>query len=68
MKSMRNETPRAIAKRFLTRAERLKDKLISMKYQAEEAGLDDLAEELTNAFMQMDEVIAEAERAISPTN
>lgn len=56
-------TPRTLAKRIEKRSEKLKDKLISMKHQAEEAGLHDLAEELTSAFMQMDEVICEAEHA-----
>lgn len=54
--------PYTLAKRIGKRAEALKDKLISMKNQAQEAGLDDLAEELISAFMQMDEVIGEAER------
>lgn len=54
---------KATARRIAERSCKLKDKLISMHYEAENAGLNDLAEELVSAFIQMDEVIGEAEDA-----
>lgn len=55
-------SPRTLAKRIEQRSWKLKDKLIDMHHQAEDAGLTDLSDELAGAFMQMDEVICEAER------
>jgi len=58
---------KALAKRIADRSWKLKDKLIDMHNQAKESGLDALAEELCGAFMMMDEVIGEAERAAKRT-
>jgi len=54
---------KTLAKRIEERSWALKDKLIDMSHQARDAGLTLLADELTGAFMQMDEVINAAEHA-----
>lgn len=54
---------RRIAKSIEKRCWTLKDRLIAMSHQARDAGLTQLAYELSGAFMQMDEVINEAHAA-----